>query len=39
MLQATQRTAAQKSKEEVKKVKAKNITINIGDPFAVGMFY
>ncbi|CAK1554583.1 unnamed protein product [Leptosia nina] len=32
--QATQRTAAQKSKEDVRKVKAQNI--NIGDPFAMG---
>lgn len=32
--QATQRSAAQKSKDDVRKVKAQNI--NIGDPFAMG---
>ncbi|CAG9558807.1 unnamed protein product [Danaus chrysippus] len=32
--QATQRSAAQKSKDDVRKVKAQNI--NIGDPFALG---
>ncbi|XP_035452800.1 syntaxin-7 [Spodoptera frugiperda] len=33
--QSTQRLAAQKTKEDVRKVKAQSASINIGDPFAI----